>query len=612
MKSKFKKSLICAAILSSSVAVANTALDSNNKKADYLITYEASSLPAEYQQQIIKNITQVAKGTVGLISLTEEQASALQQISGVRVELDVERFAILPQSPSNFVLEQVDSGVTVANFTNNEFENLAQQEVTPYGITLTKSDLVADPANNGIKVCVIDSGIQGNHEEFAATNLSGNHSDYSDFWFNDAVDHGTHVAGTIIANRDGKGVVGVVSNGAVDTYVQKLSRTAHGANSGFRTSHILETMEVCANQGANIINMSLGGSRSSDTERDVVDRLTNRGVLIVAAAGNHGSTATDGDDSYLFPASYKNVMSVASVDQNTEISTFSAVNDQVEIAAPGTRVLSTVDSESVNVNRFIWNAKTGGYFSSGFKQIDAGNTPYPRISQLSESCFYKIPFDAFLSQYFDGTLSATDKAGFDAATAACQANEGQVLVTYFDVPAGIPDWVSRDVHNIDYATDFPTLTVANVVGELINSSGLMLTEYNKYGYEYKSGTSMATPHVSGVAAKVWSHFPNCTGSQIRDVLNFTATDIGAEGKDHEFGHGLVDAKAAYDFIAANGCDVPESTCPKAWYENQAYTKGDQVTLNGQIFEANYWTKNDLPSENEGQYKQWKLAGSCAL
>ena len=179
MKSKFKKSLVCAAILSSSVAVASTALDSNNKKADYLITYEASSLPAEYQQQIIKNITQVAKGTVGLISLTEEQASAVQQISGVRVELDVERFAILPQSPSNFALEQIDSDVTVANFTNNEFENLAQQEVTPYGITLTKSDLVADPANNGIKVCVIDSGIQGNHEEFAATNLSGNPVSYT-------------------------------------------------------------------------------------------------------------------------------------------------------------------------------------------------------------------------------------------------------------------------------------------------------------------------------------------------------------------------------------------------------------------------------------------------
>lgn len=612
MKVKFNKSLICAAMLSSFFASANTTLTATSQTENYLVTHSDSALPAHYSKLIIKDLATVSKGTVSLLKLTKEQVVELQAISNIRVELDVERKLIAPQSTGELELQRFEGDIVLANVKNAEYESLEHQEVVPYGIKLTKSDLVAEPNNNGIKVCVIDSGIQGSHSEFAATNLSGNHSDYSAFWYNDAVDHGTHVAGTIVANRDGKGVVGVVSNGSVDTYIQKLSKTAGGENSSFRTSHILEALEVCANQGSNIINLSLGGSSSSDTERDVIDRIANKGILIVAAAGNHGSTAVEGDDSYLYPASYHNVMSVASVDERADISTFSAVNDRVEITAPGSRVLSTVDSDSININRFVWNAKTGGYYSSGFEQVDAGNTPYPRISQLSDSCVYQLPFDAFLEQYFNEQLTAQQKAGLDAATAACKANNGQVLITSFDVPSDVPQWVITRAHGINYATDFPTLSVSFPVYNLLNSNGLMLTEYNQYGYEYKSGTSMATPHVSGVAAKVWSHFPNCNASQIRNVLNFTATDIGAEGKDHEFGHGLVDAKAAYDFIAANGCDVPESTCPKAWYENQAYKKGDQVTFNGQIFEANYWTKNDLPSENAGQYKQWKLAGSCAL
>ena len=73
----------------------------------------------------------------------------------------------------------------------------------------------------------------------------------------------------------------------------------------------------------------------------------------------------------------------------------------------------------------------------------------------------------------------------------------------------------------------------------------------KYGY--KSGTSMATPHVAAVAALVWSYFPTCTGSQIRTSLNNSAQDLGAAGRDTSYGYGLVQAKAAYDRIRSLGC-----------------------------------------------------------
>jgi serine protease len=72
-------------------------------------------------------------------------------------------------------------------------------------------------------------------------------------------------------------------------------------------------------------------------------------------------------------------------------------------------------------------------------------------------------------------------------------------------------------------------------------------------YAYFNGTSMATPHVAGVAALVWSYFPSCTGSQIRTSLNRSAQDLGTAGRDTRFGYGLVQAKAAYDRIRTYGC-----------------------------------------------------------
>ena len=66
---------------------------------------------------------------------------------------------------------------------------------------------------------------------------------------------------------------------------------------------------------------------------------------------------------------------------------------------------------------------------------------------------------------------------------------------------------------------------------------------NASGYAYMDGTSMATPHVAGVAAMVWSANPTATNPQVRDALTSTALDLGAAGRDNDFGSGLVQALA---------------------------------------------------------------------
>ena len=76
-----------------------------------------------------------------------------------------------------------------------------------------------------------------------------------------------------------------------------------------------------------------------------------------------------------------------------------------------------------------------------------------------------------------------------------------------------------------------------------------------WNYAFFDGTSMATPHVSAVAALVWSYFPACTAAQIRTSLNKSALDLTAygSGRDNKTGFGLVQAKAAYDRIKSLGC-----------------------------------------------------------
>ena len=78
---------------------------------------------------------------------------------------------------------------------------------------------------------------------------------------------------------------------------------------------------------------------------------------------------------------------------------------------------------------------------------------------------------------------------------------------------------------------------------------------SSFNYATWDGTSMATPHVAGVAALVWSHFPQCSNNQIRNVLIKTSLDSGSSGCDEFYGFGIVQAKAAFDLLSAQGCEA---------------------------------------------------------
>jgi subtilisin family serine protease len=104
-------------------------------------------------------------------------------------------------------------------------------------------------------------------------------------------------------------------------------------------------------------------------------------------------------------------------------------------------------------------------------------------------------------------------------------------------------------------TTIPSVTASDTEGAAMKGQlGASATvAESATNYAYYDGTSMATPHVSAVAALVWSYFPACTGPQIRTSLDKSAKDLNAPGRDVYTGYGLVQAKAAYDRIKSLGC-----------------------------------------------------------
>ncbi len=215
----------------------------------------------------------------------------------------------------------------------------AVDQTIPYGVVSVEASQVWDADADGIidpgaptgadrLVCIIDSGVDLDHEDFAGVNFVGG---YPSDWGTDTCGHGTHVAGTIAAMNNSTGVVGV-SPGTVSLYIVK----AYGDNCAWTySSDLISAANRCRSAGANIINMSLAGLYSSSYEDSNFQELYDAGILLVAAAGNNGGTA------YSYPASYKSVISVAAVDQNNVVASFSRQNDEVELAAPGVNIYST-------------------------------------------------------------------------------------------------------------------------------------------------------------------------------------------------------------------------------------------------------------------------------
>jgi subtilisin family serine protease len=146
-------------------------------------------------------------------------------------------------------------------------------------------------------------------------------------------------------------------------------------------------------------------------------------------------------------------------------------------------------------------------------------------------------------------LIARGAIDFATKVSNCQSSGGVGAVVYNNAPGGFSGTLGTTVTSIPSVTASDT-EGASMQGQLGQVATVSVKPVN---YAYYDGTSMATPHVSAVAALVWSYFPSCTAAQLRSTLGKSAQDLGAIGRDEKYGFGLVRAKVAYDRIKTLGC-----------------------------------------------------------
>ncbi|KAL7494837.1 hypothetical protein ACHAWT_003656, partial [Skeletonema menzelii] len=185
-----------------------------------------------------------------------------------------------------------------------------------------------------IKICVVDTGYDLGHEDLPtqADGVAGWNDPSGEFglWNNDGNGHGTHCAGTIGAiGNNNKGVTSVNPDPSkFDFFIGKgLSDSGSGSN-----SNVMNAVQQCVINGAKVISMSLGGTSFSSSANAFYEDQYDKGVLVIAAAGNSAQ------DSWSYPSGYPNVMSVGSVTESGSLSSFSTRNEQVEITGPGSSV----------------------------------------------------------------------------------------------------------------------------------------------------------------------------------------------------------------------------------------------------------------------------------
>ncbi len=408
----------------------------------------------------------------------------------------------------------------------------ASGQLVPYGIKMVQADQLSDANVGNRKVCIIDSGIDRAHDDFAGStlNMSGQYNSGTGNWYTDENSHGTHVAGTIAAvNNSGVGVVGVNAGARLKLHIVKV----FGASGWAYSSTLASAANQCGTAGANVISMSLGGGRSSKTEQRAFDALQAKGILNIAAAGNDGNTVIS------YPAGYASVMMVGAVDENKAWADFSQYNSKVEIAGPGVGVLSTIPTGSGTAPALTVGATVyapGSMDGSPVKSATAPLADFGIGDTVTSTMAGKVCLIA------RGTIDFATKVG------NCQASGGVGAVVYNNIAGGFGGTVGT-------ATTIPSVSASDtegvaLKGQLGQSATVAVKPYN---YAYFDGTSMATPHVSAVAALVWSYYPTCTGAQIRASLTKSALDLGTAGRDTKYGFGLVQAVAAKNRIASVGC-----------------------------------------------------------
>ena len=429
-----------------------------------------------------------------------------------------------------------------------------EAQLLPWGIDLVNAPRVW-PVTRGrgaVNVVIFDTGIDATHPD-VGPNVAGGYNvlTKTDDFFDDN-GHGTHVAGTIAALDNGIGVVGIAPE--VRLWVVKvLDKSGNGTDENVvaGVDKLLEWKRTLGGQW--IVSLSIGAIDPSDAEREAFARLADNDILAVAAAGNRGLPGLE------YPAGYPTVFAVGAIDTDQSLAGFSSYGPGIGVVAPGVKVLSAAPRGTVTTAGARIDGQQTWY--TGFSFI---GSPRTEIHGSYVAC--GLGYEGQFPSEVRGKIALIARGEITFAEKVRNAVDagaiGAMIYNYDDSEPAIqgtlyrPDCSDPDKGCVPWADDVafpwpPTVGISHSGGlALLAQKGASVT-IGTWVVDYRnlSGTSMATPHVSGVAALLWSLRPQAHASDIRAAITGSAHDLGPAGYDLQYGFGLVDAIAAARLLA---------------------------------------------------------------
>ena len=506
----------------------------------------APALEAAGVQQVVRSIDlvpglQVLAITPGTV---EETCAALRQIPGVRyAEPDRVRFT--------------------------------HAQNTPYGIPMVNADIAW--ANHGTgagaKVCVLDTGVDTTHPDLPPTVAA--QSFVPGLTVEDFNRHGTHCSGTVLGLNNDEGVIGVAPGASL--MIGKVLN-----NGGWGTdAWIVEGIDWAVANGADVISMSFGDDEPNQAATDACAAAAAAGVLLVASAGNEGTASPR------YPATNPGVMSVAALNSDSTLASFSNFGPLLSISAPGVGVESSTPAIQTRV--FFSAASRNAQNLSGSR---GGSLPPTEVVDCGlglTAADFPPTVSGKIAHIRRGSATFQVKA-----TNALAAGAIGVLIS------NSSGGTSTFTGNLNDTFVIPVFGISQNDGNLLLAGGITATmSQTNVGHQYEllSGTSMSCPHVSGGAALLIGLFkstgltPALPPASTRWILEQTATDLGDPGRDDTFGHGLLNVKAAADYLAGRvrcrGDLNADSACDDADFTIFAGLYNDLISPGGP------WTGGDL-------------------
>ncbi|MBP1943634.1 S8 family peptidase [Cytobacillus luteolus] len=207
--------------------------------------------------------------------------------------------------------------------------------------------------NEAVKIAVVDTGVDLEHPDLVER-LTDGYNALTDS--NDADDdngHGTHVAGIIASKvNNHEGIAGLTWYNPIIP-IKVMGEEGYGS-----TFDIAKGIIWATNQGAEVINLSLGNYQHSDMLKDAIDYAFKKDVVLIAASGNDNTSQPS------FPAAYPQVLSVAAVDYYGDRANFSNYGDYIDVSAPGVQIAST-------------------YFNKQYAALSGTSMAAPHVSALA-------------------------------------------------------------------------------------------------------------------------------------------------------------------------------------------------------------------------------------